>query len=113
LRLQAVPSDLVYNYAYFPIFIGDDFPVTRDALYHLLRKENIFARRYFYPLVSNFPMYRGMPSSAASNLPVGNDAADRVLCLPLYSDLGQADQDRVISGVYAAAGLAPRRQAIR
>jgi dTDP-4-amino-4,6-dideoxygalactose transaminase len=105
LRLHAVPPELTYNYSYFPVFIEDGYPVERDELYHRLMKQGIFARRYFYPLVSDFPMYREQPSAAASNLPVASDVAGRVLCLPIYPDLTPAEQDRVIDIVTTTAGL--------
>jgi dTDP-4-amino-4,6-dideoxygalactose transaminase len=85
------------NHSYFPILISDEYSLSRDDLYQKLKDHNIFARRYFYPLISDFPMYRGLPSSAPSNLPVAVDAAQRVLCLPIYPDLDRAEQQRVIN----------------
>jgi len=61
-----------------------------------MRESEVLGRRYFYPLISNMPMYRGLPSAAAANLPVANMTANRVLCLPIYPDLTEADQARVI-----------------
>lgn len=87
------------NYAYFPILIGPEYPLTRDALNEKLKSMGIFARRYFYPLISTFPMYRGLPSASPENLPVATDAAARVLCLPMYSALDRATQDRVIDAI--------------
>ncbi|MGZ8546854.1 MAG: DegT/DnrJ/EryC1/StrS family aminotransferase, partial [Sulfuricurvum sp.] len=52
-------SEQASNYSYFPILIEDEFSLSRDELYQQLRDNNIFARRYFYPLISDFPMYRG------------------------------------------------------
>jgi len=75
------------NYSYFPILIGADYPISRDDLYQRLKNQNIFARRYFYPLISDFPMYRGMQSANRSNLPRATDASLRVLCLPIYPSL--------------------------
>ena len=86
----------VANNAYFPILVGDDYPLSRDALYDKLQANGMHGRRYFYPLISEFPMYRGLPSAQASDLPVASDAAARVICLPIYPDLQDADQDRVI-----------------
>jgi len=80
-------SDTIANYSYFPIFINNNYPISRDELYHLLRENNIYARRYFYPLITEFPMYRGLPSANRGNLPVATDMADKVLCLPIYPDL--------------------------
>jgi dTDP-4-amino-4,6-dideoxygalactose transaminase len=75
------------NYSYFPVIIGNEFPMDRDTLYHHLKANGIHPRRYFYPLISEFPMYRGLASARADNLPVAMDAARRVLCLPIYPDL--------------------------
>lgn len=80
-------SEEMANYAYFPILVLPDYPLTRDALYAKLKDKNIYARRYFYPLISDFPMYRGLQSAAPSNLPVASRAAREVICLPIYPDL--------------------------
>jgi dTDP-4-amino-4,6-dideoxygalactose transaminase len=96
IRCLGDASERVANYGYFPILVEPDYPLSRDALYQKLRDHNIFARRYFYPLISDFPMYRGLPSAQRGNLPVAVQAADQVLCLPLYSALTVEDQLRVI-----------------
>ena len=83
------------NYSYFPILVGDDYPLSRDALYARLKDAGVHARRYFYPLISDFPMYRGLPSAQRANLPVAADAAARVLCLPIYADLAHEDVARI------------------
>ncbi|WP_367849439.1 dTDP-4-amino-4,6-dideoxy-D-glucose aminotransferase VioA [Rhodoferax sp. WC2427] len=75
------------NYSYFPILVQSDFPISRDDLYQNLKNENIYARRYFYPLISDFPMYRSMPSAQHAGLPVALNAASRILCLPIYPNL--------------------------
>jgi len=75
------------NYSYFPILVEPDYQLKRDELYQKLKRHNVYARRYFYPLISDFPMYRGIPSAARSNLPVASYAADHVLCLPIYPAL--------------------------
>lgn len=85
------------NYSYFPILIENDYPISRDDLYKKLKDNNIFARRYFYPLITDFPMYRGMPSANRDNLPVATAAASKVLCLPIYPTLESSEQDRVIN----------------
>lgn len=77
-----------YNYAYFPVFIDEkNYGESRDALYEHMIAEGYYPRRYFYPLISSFPIYKGMPSAQSANLPVGEDAADKALCLPIYPDL--------------------------
>jgi dTDP-4-amino-4,6-dideoxygalactose transaminase len=80
-------GEKVANYAYFPILVGFDYPLSRNELYQKLRDNGVYARRYFYPIVSDFPMYRGFPSSAHSNLPVAKKIAEEVICLPIYPDL--------------------------
>ena len=84
------------NYSYFPILVKPEYPVSRDTLYQTLKDHDIFARRYFYPLISNFPMYCNMPSAQRANLLAAADASDRVLCLPIYPNLLAEDQQRVI-----------------
>jgi len=80
-------SDVEQNYSYLPIFIEEDYPISRDALYNKLRESNIFARRYFYPLISKFPPYDKLPSAKERNMPVATRLAEQVICLPIYSDL--------------------------
>lgn len=89
-------GEKVANYAYFPILVRPEYPMTREALYQKLRDNGIYARRYFYPLISDFPMYRGLPSAAQSNLPVASKASSEVICLPIYPDLGFNDISHVI-----------------
>lgn len=75
------------NYAYFPILVKPEYPISRDGLYQLMKDQDINPRRYFYPLISEFPMYRGLSSAHSDNLPVATVAARQVLCLPIYPDL--------------------------
>jgi len=84
------------NHAYFPIQVQPDYPLSRDALYQKLKDHGIHARRYFYPLISDFPMYRSMPSAQRGNVPVAAAAAAAVLCLPIYPALMPQEQRRVI-----------------
>ena len=79
------------NYAYFPVMVNEAFPLSRDELYQVMREHDILVRRYFYPLISEFPMYRGLPSAAPGNLPNAHAAARRVLCLPIHPDLSGDD----------------------
>jgi len=81
-------KNIKHNYAYFPILIDQKrFGKSRDEVYSLLRKDNLFARKYFYPLISEFPTYKRLDSAVSSNLPVANNIANKVLCLPIYPDL--------------------------
>ena len=87
VRCLEAATEFVANHAYFPILVDEDYPITRDDLYHKLKKHGIHPRRYFYPLISDFPMYRGLPSARRENLPVASEAAGKVLCLPIYPAL--------------------------
>ena len=89
-------GEQVKNFSYFPIMVRQDYPLGRDALYQKLHDNGIHARRYFYPLISDFPMYRGMQSAAHSNLPVAKKAAEQVICLPIYPGLADEQVDFVI-----------------
>jgi dTDP-4-amino-4,6-dideoxygalactose transaminase len=77
-----------HNYAYFPVLIDEKkYGRTRDDLYELLRMHNFYCRRYFYPLISQFPTYRNLPSAMPDNLPVAEKITRKILCLPIYPDL--------------------------
>ena len=81
-------DNVKHNYAYFPIFINENqYTLTREQLYYKLRENNIYSRRYFYPLISEFPAYRGLPSAKPANLPVAEKTAEQVICLPIYPNL--------------------------
>jgi dTDP-4-amino-4,6-dideoxygalactose transaminase len=84
------------NFSYFPILIESNYPLSRDELYENLKKHNVLSRRYFYPLISNMPMYKDIPSAIGSNLENANKTADKVLCLPIFNDLTVEEQDFII-----------------
>jgi len=77
------------------------FGCSRDALHRELRAYNVFTRKYFYPLCSQYDCYRGLPSAAPSNLPVATRAAQGVLCVPLYGGLSETDVNRICDMVAA------------
>jgi dTDP-4-amino-4,6-dideoxygalactose transaminase len=87
------------NASYFPIFIGADFPLTRDDLYWHLKNQGINGRRYFFPLLSNMSMYKHLPSSDPRKLLNAHTAANNVICLPIYPDMNNQDVDRVIQAI--------------
>lgn len=102
LTVLPLPAQGKHNFAYFPVLVGPEYPLTRDELYEKLKAAGIHARRYFYPLISDMPMYRGLPSAAQTNLPIALETAERILCLPIYPDLSEADVQRVIDIVRSA-----------
>lgn len=92
-------GETVANYSYFPILIHPDYHLSRNELYQKLKDRGINGRRYFYPLISDFPMYRGLPSASHANLPVAAGTADRVLCLPIYPALSDDQINYIISAI--------------
>jgi dTDP-4-amino-4,6-dideoxygalactose transaminase len=87
-----------HNYRYFPIFINaEEYGKTRDQLYFEMREKNVLGRRYFYPLISTFSTYRGLPSATSENLPVATKIANEVICLPMHHALTDEDIERVLN----------------
>ena len=94
--INDVPG-IKHNYSYFPIFVNKrEYGRSRDDLYEELKKNNIYGRRYFYPLISHFPIYRGLDSARSSNLPIAKKIADEVICLPIYPDLELEDVKEIV-----------------
>jgi dTDP-4-amino-4,6-dideoxygalactose transaminase len=91
IRGIEVPADIAgaeLTWAYFPILVdAARFRMTRDMLFVLLRECNVFARKYFYPLISEASCYSALPSAAESHLPVAEQISRQVLCLPIYGSL--------------------------
>ena len=86
-----------HNYSYFPIFVNaEEYGMTRDELYFKLKEHNILGRRYFYPLISTFSTYRGLPSASSDNLPVATRIANEVICLPMHHELSEETVNRII-----------------
>ncbi|GAB2909361.1 DegT/DnrJ/EryC1/StrS family aminotransferase [Paralcaligenes ginsengisoli] len=104
------------NYAYFPILVDAAYPIGRDELYQTLKGHGIHPRRYFYPLISDFPMYRGLPSARRDGLPMAAAAAQKVLCLPIYPALQNGQIEAIAQLIrapqgYSAAVIASRAAA--
>lgn len=88
IRFLSDMEGVTHGYSYFPILINESvYGISRDTLYDKLKENNIFARRYFYPLISNFTPYRELTSATSENLPVATNVAQQVLCLPMYVEL--------------------------
>lgn len=85
------------NFSYFPIIVEAEYPLSRDELYEKLKANGILSRRYFYPLISNMPMYRGLPTADAVHLPLANALAEKVLCLPIFNELTIEQQQQIIA----------------
>lgn len=97
LKLPRDVAGVRHNYAYFPVFIDEEkYGRSRDSLYEEMKSRNIYGRRYFYPLISEFSTYKGLPSATRDNLPVAHKLAESVICLPMHHDLKEEDTQRVI-----------------
>jgi len=97
IRYMEDLPDVRHNYSYFPIFVdAAQYGMTRDELYFKLKENNIWGRRYFYPLISTFSTYKGLESANSENLPIATKIADSVICLPVYAGLENGDIDRII-----------------
>lgn len=95
--VPSLSNETVGNFSYFPILVESEFKVSRDTLYEILKEHGVMSRRYFYPLISDMPMYRGLPSASASNLPVAKSISEKVLCLPLFSELTTTAVEDIVS----------------
>lgn len=87
-----------HNYSYFPIFVNpNEYGMTRDELYAKMKEQNIYGRRYFYPLISEFSTYRGLDSAAPNKLLEAHKKANSVICLPIYDTLTETDINRILA----------------
>lgn len=88
------------NYSYFPIFVdAEQYGMSRDDLYEKMRAENVYGRRYFYPLITDFEPYKDIPSAHPTNLPMANRIANQVICLPMHHELNEEDVRRIIETI--------------
>lgn len=87
-----------HNYSYFPIFVdAEKYQMTRDELYFKMKEQNVLGRRYFYPLISEFSTYRGLPTAGIENLPNAHRIANTVICLPMHHMLSENDIERILN----------------
>lgn len=87
-------KDTTSNYAYFPVVIDENiFGATRNEVYEILKRNDIYSRKYFYPLTNTFDCYHGKYD--VDRTPIALAISKRVLTLPLYSDLALKDVERI------------------
>lgn len=105
IGLVSMEEGLEWNYSYCPLFLDEErFPISRDELFSRFRDAGILARRYFYPLISEFPMYRGLDSAQPKRLENAIGISRQVICLPIFPHLQAHEQDAVIA-IVRDAGL--------
>jgi dTDP-4-amino-4,6-dideoxygalactose transaminase len=94
IKLPEIPDNVKSNYAYFPV-VFDGYKYSRDQVDELLKKENIFPRKYFYPLTNSFECYKGRFDPEST--PIAKYISERILTLPIYADLATEDVKRICS----------------
>lgn len=98
IRILNDIENIKHSYSYFPVLVDkNEYGISRDELYEKLKQFNIYGRRYFYPLISSFPTYRGLASASRNNLPVATQVADQIICLPIYPHIELEHLNRIIS----------------
>jgi dTDP-4-amino-4,6-dideoxy-D-glucose transaminase len=105
IRIPGIPITASQNGGYFPILVEPEYPLSRDELFRRMRSDNIMSRRYFYPLISEFPAYAELPSASKQNLPAAHAVSSSIICLPLYAGLNESDQKRVVDVIARNACL--------
>ena len=91
IKLNCIQDNVESNYAYFPIVVEDEYGLTRNELYDLLAKNDIYARKYFYPISNELDCYK----DCRGETPIAKDISERVLTLPMYADLSLDDVNRI------------------
>lgn len=92
--------DVRHNYSYFPIFVDEErYGMTRDELYSKMKSQNVYGRRYFYPLISEFTSYKNLSSANPDNLPNAHKVSNSVICIPLHHELSEVDIERVVNSI--------------
>ena len=96
ITLMKVGEGVEHTYPYYPVRINTaEYGMSRDDLYFKLQEYDILGRRYFSPLISNFPTYRGLPSATATSLPVAKQVSKELVCLPMYATLEEKEVERI------------------
>lgn len=96
ISFMEVEEGIEHTYPYYPIRVdANEYGMTRDDLYFKLQEYDIFGRRYFYPLISDFPTYKALPSANTANLPIATQVSKEIVCLPIYPLLESEDIERI------------------
>lgn len=99
IKCLKLPPSSRHNFSYFPIFVASNCPLTRDDVYQRLRKIGVYARRYFFPLISEFPMYRGLASAGLERVPIAHEVSASIICLPIYPGLEMVQVDKIVEAL--------------
>ena len=93
IRLNYIKDSVKSNYAYFPVIFDDEYGESRDTVFERLKADNIFSRKYFYPLTNTFGCVKGRFD--CGDTPAALELSKKVLTLPMYADLSEDDIDRI------------------
>ena len=94
IEVSQIQDNVTANYAYFPVvFDKEIFGKSRDEVLEQLANENIFGRKYFYPLINDYKCYKEQYSS--EDTPIAKRISNNVLTIPMYADLNIEDVDRI------------------
>ena len=100
IKISKNQENVTPNYAYFPVVFNKEiFGKSRDEVFESLANENIFARKYFYPLINEYECYKDKYSS--KDTPVAKNISDKVLTIPMYADLELEEVDRICNIILA------------
>ena len=96
IRTRKIPNNVQSNYAYYPIVVDEKkFGKTRNEIHSIMQKNNIYTRKYFYPITNSFECYQG--KFDVFKTPIALRISKQILCLPMYSDLSVKEIDRIVS----------------
>ena len=102
IEISDLPDSVSSNFTYFPIRVTAAFGLSRDELFRTLQAQQIYCRRYFFPLISHMPMYRDLPSARADNLPMAERVAAQVICLPIHTHMNEDTAADIARHIVAA-----------
>jgi dTDP-4-amino-4,6-dideoxygalactose transaminase len=100
IRLNDIDKNVKSNYSYFPILVENNYRLSRDGLKEFLEAENIYTRRYFYPIITDFELYKEQINPEQCELKNAKEAASKILCLPIYPDLSTSEIKKIINVIH-------------
>ena len=108
VHYRRLPDDVKDSFQYMPIRINaEEFGLTRDEVYRELLSFNIYSRKYFFPLCTDYAPYA---NARTGEIPNARAAASEVLCLPFYGDMGLEAVDRICDILRYVRAKAPRKR---
>jgi dTDP-4-amino-4,6-dideoxygalactose transaminase len=96
LTLPIYYSNIRYNYSYFPILVHHQ-SITRDLVFNYLKEKGINAKKYFYPLVTDYACYKDVYQA---DLPISRLISEQVICLPLYGELDSHSINQIVDALF-------------